>query len=103
MSDPPLLAPDPRTRQFFEVLAAIVIVAGVHAASFFLAVESDHLFSSGYAMWVFVVLPAFAIIIAATLTASRRWHWGQALLLIVAATVATFIQAAIIGGASASV
>lgn len=102
MDTSPNPTPDPRTRQFLEVLAVIALIGGVHAASFFLAVQSGNLFTSSYETWIFIVLPAFATMAAVTLAVSRRWHWGQAILLIIATFVTTFIQAAIMGEASAS-
>jgi lysylphosphatidylglycerol synthetase-like protein (DUF2156 family) len=94
---------DPRTRQFADVMVAAGSIFTTHALSLLVAVFSNSIVSRGYLAWVCIVIPLCSGGLAIRLIASRKWHWGQAVMLAAIAILLGAIQLLIVGSASASV
>ncbi|QIF04333.1 hypothetical protein [Roseimicrobium sp. ORNL1] len=94
---------DVRTGQFLEAGQLIGALLLVHLVSYLMARHAFGLVTTGYISWTCVLLPLGALGSVIVLKVNRAWHWGQVILVMLAALFFSFIQLFIFGEASAAV
>jgi hypothetical protein len=94
---------DTRTTQFLAAAAAIGILLAVHLVSYVIACQTSAFGSGSYVLWACVLLPLMTLAVALALALQGKWHWGQLVLVMLAALLFSFLHLLLCGIMSASV